>query len=889
MSRALKLKPQEQAFYDKLFIDADRSKAGVLDGGSIKDLFMRSQVPKATLAEIWNLSDRSRRKALDRDDFYMACRLIALAQQGRPVSVDALRNHTDITPANFGPGLNINASAPGGPVLALMPGSSSMPSTPAPAQPNNSEIWIMTEAERQSYQALFAQADADKDGYVGGSEAKNFFRLSGLDDSVLKRIWIMADVDRDKRLNPTEFNIAMHLVLRVRKKFDLPTQLPDVLHPSRLTGPLPTSSSVSSAGPKSKGGKGLLDSYEVESLLGLSDNYDPPVTLDFEIPKPVAPTPLPQPVMAAPAPMVMSAPPPMQVPSTPQAARVSAMAPMLDRAPSLGSSLVAYNPAVNDTQAQLMMLKQQLEEMKRQQAGYRDQTELSSHQLVALEEQKREYEILLREKEEIVKVEMEKTRDVQSRVEQAGQQLNQLRDAISKRNEEISNLKRSQDEMVSSIHAIKRAQSDVETEFSLAGGHIEQLRAAIAGLEEIRNAQRTVLDAKKSQLERMLQEKRELTEELNRKKEELGAWRGQGSAVDGSMQEVSVNNSELRRQLDDIDRQIRAVKDNSSALFGVPARHSTPPPPRSLSPARVPAPAPPPRPPSAPRAASRGPSRPASPKVTMPPMPSSAFGFDDDFSLGSTPAAPVAPVTGSRSAPDGFDITPKQSAGLVGGFDFDAPIVPPRPRSAAGGAVEGGFGLEGKKEGKPKTPVTSSPALDPFSTDSFDNPFDAEPLDLSLKSSAPAPVPVRPARPSAALVARAANKADDGWDDFHPGESAPAAAAPAAPSAPAPEQKRPGSADPFATNAFGDHPEGEFNPFGTASASNSARAPATGASTSRDPFDTDVNPFDKSGADFGEAEAPKAKKVSEKKKKTKKKESAAPVNNDNWDDFSAFS
>lgn len=103
---------------------------------------------------------------------------------------------------------------------------------PTPAE------WTMTDAERGQYLALFSQADQDGDGLVGGKEANLFFKQSGLDNATLKQIWLLSDVDKDNKLNPDEFSIAMHLTLRVRKKQPLPTTLPQSMLPRNKQAPM---------------------------------------------------------------------------------------------------------------------------------------------------------------------------------------------------------------------------------------------------------------------------------------------------------------------------------------------------------------------------------------------------------------------------------------------------------------------------------------------------------------------------------------------------------------------------------------------------------------------------------------------------------------------------
>ena len=82
-----------------------------------------------------------------------------------------------------------------------------------------------------SYDKMFRDFDEDKDGYLSGSEVVKVFSQSGLDVEVLRKVWELADVDKDSKLNSKEFAVGFHLIVCVRNK-KLP--LPDGLTPGLL-------------------------------------------------------------------------------------------------------------------------------------------------------------------------------------------------------------------------------------------------------------------------------------------------------------------------------------------------------------------------------------------------------------------------------------------------------------------------------------------------------------------------------------------------------------------------------------------------------------------------------------------------------------------------------
>ena len=51
------------------------------------------------------------------------------------------------------------------------------------------ESWVIGQDEKLKYDALFEQADLDRDGFVSGHEIKNTFLKSGVAQPVLAHIW----------------------------------------------------------------------------------------------------------------------------------------------------------------------------------------------------------------------------------------------------------------------------------------------------------------------------------------------------------------------------------------------------------------------------------------------------------------------------------------------------------------------------------------------------------------------------------------------------------------------------------------------------------------------------------------------------------------------------
>ena len=89
--------------------------------------------------------------------------------------------------------------------------------------------WIVDE-DRTSFDEAFDNL-APVEGKIGAVQAKSEFDKSKLPNSVLNKVWRLADVDGDGLLDRDEFCLAMYLINVKLKDYDLPETLPVHLTP----------------------------------------------------------------------------------------------------------------------------------------------------------------------------------------------------------------------------------------------------------------------------------------------------------------------------------------------------------------------------------------------------------------------------------------------------------------------------------------------------------------------------------------------------------------------------------------------------------------------------------------------------------------------------------
>ena len=79
----VKISNEERGFYSAMLSQADPSGSNKISGREAVEFFTRSGLPKPQLKEIWEIASFNG-ETLDRDEFYVALKLISYAQNGIP-------------------------------------------------------------------------------------------------------------------------------------------------------------------------------------------------------------------------------------------------------------------------------------------------------------------------------------------------------------------------------------------------------------------------------------------------------------------------------------------------------------------------------------------------------------------------------------------------------------------------------------------------------------------------------------------------------------------------------------------------------------------------------------------------------------------------------------
>ncbi|XP_021923075.1 epidermal growth factor receptor substrate 15-like 1 isoform X3 [Zootermopsis nevadensis] len=176
----------------------------------------KSGLSDSILSKVWDLSDPAGKGYLNKGGFFVALKLVSLAQSGKEVNM-----------------VNITADVPPpkmGDVSQMITVHNSLISPPTINNSLLSGDWAVKPAEKAKYDQLFESLQP-LNGMIPGNKVKGVLMDSKLPIDTLGKIWDLADMDKDGMLDHHEFMVAMHLVYKALEKYTIPNTLPPELMP----------------------------------------------------------------------------------------------------------------------------------------------------------------------------------------------------------------------------------------------------------------------------------------------------------------------------------------------------------------------------------------------------------------------------------------------------------------------------------------------------------------------------------------------------------------------------------------------------------------------------------------------------------------------------------
>ncbi|XP_056671138.1 epidermal growth factor receptor substrate 15 isoform X2 [Monodelphis domestica] len=193
--------------YEKFYRQVDSNNVGRVLAPDAAAFLKKSGLPDLILGKIWDLADTDGKGVLNKQEFFVALRLVACAQNGLEVSLSSL--HLAVPPPRFR-----DSSSP---LLLSGPASPELP-------------WAVKTEEKAKYDAIFDSL-SPVDGFLSGEKVKPVLLNSKLPVDILGRVWELSDIDHDGMLDRDEFAVAMFLVYCALEKEPVPMSLPPALVP----------------------------------------------------------------------------------------------------------------------------------------------------------------------------------------------------------------------------------------------------------------------------------------------------------------------------------------------------------------------------------------------------------------------------------------------------------------------------------------------------------------------------------------------------------------------------------------------------------------------------------------------------------------------------------
>uniref|UniRef100_A0A8C5E6R0 Epidermal growth factor receptor pathway substrate 15 n=1 Tax=Gouania willdenowi TaxID=441366 RepID=A0A8C5E6R0_GOUWI len=192
--------------YDKYYRQVDPTSSGRVAAADAALFLKRSGLPDLVLGKIWDLADSERKGSLNKQQFFIALRLVACAQNGLEVALKSL--NVAVPPPKFH--------------------DTSSPLSVGGVTADNS--WVVKPEEKMKFDSVF-ESLLPVGGMLTGEKVKPVLLNSKLPVDILGRVWELSDLDRDGMLDRDEFSVAMYLVYRALEGEPVPMSLPPPLIP----------------------------------------------------------------------------------------------------------------------------------------------------------------------------------------------------------------------------------------------------------------------------------------------------------------------------------------------------------------------------------------------------------------------------------------------------------------------------------------------------------------------------------------------------------------------------------------------------------------------------------------------------------------------------------
>ncbi|XP_037951924.1 epidermal growth factor receptor substrate 15-like 1 isoform X2 [Teleopsis dalmanni] len=231
--------------YEAYYKQIDPKGSGAIEAMTAAKFLKKSGLSDVVLSRVWDLSDPNGKGFLDKPGFFVALKLVSLAQSGQVINMSNIYMDTTNPPKV-------------GDLPKIMPPR--IQTVPVSSGGVANGDWSISVIDRLKYEQLF-ESLKPVNGMLPGNKVKGVLMDSKLPMDTLGKIWDLADQDKDGNLDKHEFIVAMHLIYQTLDKRTVPDMLPRELRKPAGGGVPPPKPAppANAAVPRAPSGEGFGD------------------------------------------------------------------------------------------------------------------------------------------------------------------------------------------------------------------------------------------------------------------------------------------------------------------------------------------------------------------------------------------------------------------------------------------------------------------------------------------------------------------------------------------------------------------------------------------------------------------------------------------------------
>jgi hypothetical protein len=192
---ALSFRPDEQKFFDQWFDSIKDKSKNRVEGKAAIEFFRRSNLDNKILGEIWSKAAKSNAMSLNQSEFFIAMRMISLAQSRQPLG-------------------NYSSSNLPLPQMGMLPATQL---TTAPS---------MTKEEYDHCMSMYRQLDPTGKGSLNDEQLTTMLKKTKLSPDILSQAWNMVERNANGMIERPIVIILIYLLIKCRDGNAMPSSIP---------------------------------------------------------------------------------------------------------------------------------------------------------------------------------------------------------------------------------------------------------------------------------------------------------------------------------------------------------------------------------------------------------------------------------------------------------------------------------------------------------------------------------------------------------------------------------------------------------------------------------------------------------------------------------------